>query len=201
MNLSRIWAADFETTTDETDCRVWAWGVANLLYPDQVSRGTDIQSFFDYCMDQELRMVYFHNLKFDGRFIVDYLFKNGYTWTKERDPGAMEFTTLISDMGQWYNIIIGMPFDDYGYSFIMEIRDSLKIIPMSVEEMPGAFGLEENKLELDYNAMRDEGHQLTKQEIEYLNADVIILAKSLVEMLKGGQTRLTTGSNALNFLP
>ena len=26
--------ADFETTTDESDCRVWAWGLVNINKPD-----------------------------------------------------------------------------------------------------------------------------------------------------------------------
>ena len=40
-----IYAADYETTTREDDCRVWAWGIADIRKPDKVIFGTDISSF------------------------------------------------------------------------------------------------------------------------------------------------------------
>ena len=43
--------------------------------------------------------------------------------------------------------------------------DSLKIIPFSVDQVSKAFGLEESKLEIDYNLPREKGHVLTEEEI------------------------------------
>jgi hypothetical protein len=37
--------ADFETTTLETDCRVWAWGIYDINN-DSFNHGKDILSFF-----------------------------------------------------------------------------------------------------------------------------------------------------------
>ena len=62
--------ADFETTTDELDCRVWSWGLVNVETPDydKVEIGTDIDSFIMRIMEYNTT-TYFHNLKFDGFFI------------------------------------------------------------------------------------------------------------------------------------
>lgn len=192
-----IYSADFETTTQDSDCRVWAWGYCNIEDPDNVKLGNSIHSFMRELKEQG-GIYYFHNLKFDGNFILYWLFKNGYSWIKDTkclNPG--QFTTLISDMGTWYTITIQMKPTETGVTNKVEIRDSLKIIPLSVEEIPKAYGLEESKLTLDYNAHREIGHILTPHEEEYIKADIIIVAKAIDFMLKHGQKKLTSASNAL----
>ena len=64
--------------------------------------------------------IYFHNLAFDGSFIIDWLLRNGYVWTKEA-PGVNQFTSLISRMGKFYSITVTF---DTGYR--VEFRDSYK---------------------------------------------------------------------------
>ena len=58
--------ADFETTTDELDCRVWSWGLVEIEEPDyeKVQIGADIDSFITRIMEYN-STCYFHNLKFD----------------------------------------------------------------------------------------------------------------------------------------
>ena len=71
--------ADFETCTwleDET--YVWAWALCDIDNPDDIKLGTDIDSFFKLCQQYKNPRIYFHNLKFDGEFILYYLMKNGY---------------------------------------------------------------------------------------------------------------------------
>ena len=50
--------------------------------------------------------------------------------------------------------------------------DSLKIIPFGVSKIAKSFNLPISKLEIDYNAYRELGHTLTKQEIDYIKNDV-----------------------------
>ena len=46
-------------------------------------------------------------LKFDGEFIISYLFNHGYEHIKDRkEKRDKTFTTLISDMGLFYSIEI-----------------------------------------------------------------------------------------------
>lgn len=193
-----FYSADFETTTSEDDCRVWAWGFCDIEYPDEVKIGNNISSFMEFLKDNG-GIYYFHNLKFDGNFILFWLFLNGYKWklnAKKLEPG--EFTTLISEMGTWYSITIRMFPTSTGLSNKVEIRDSLKIIPLPVAEIPKAYGLEESKLKIDYNEDRPIGHELTEKEILYIKADIIIVAKALKFMFDNGQKKLTAASNALN---
>ena len=78
--------ADFETCTwleDET--YVWAWALCNIDNPEEVQIGTDIDSFFNLCTKYINPRIYFHNLKFDGSFLISYLLENGYELVEDRD--------------------------------------------------------------------------------------------------------------------
>lgn len=190
-------SCDFETTTIKEDCRVWAWGYADILEPENVKFGIDIDSFMSEVSNNGGR-YYFHNLKFDGNFILYWLFRNGYKWVSDkRNLGIGEFTTTISDMGSWYTVNVCMKPSVTGVVNKVEFRDSLKIIPLAVEDIPNAFGIDDKKLDLDYNTNREKGHELTDNEKEYLKNDVIIVAKAIRFMLDNGQKKLTSASNAL----
>ena len=68
-----LFSADFETITDENDCRVWAWGICDIPYTF-ANFGNSIESFFEHLKTlKENSKIYFHNLKFDGSFILNYL--------------------------------------------------------------------------------------------------------------------------------
>ena len=72
-----IYVADFETTTTEDDCRVWAYAVCDVRTLDVVKIGTSIDDFMDWCqMQPDNPKVYFHNLKFDSQFIMHWMFQN-----------------------------------------------------------------------------------------------------------------------------
>ena len=63
------YSADFETTTDPEDCRVWAWCVCEVANPDALSYGKDIASFLEFCKEHG-GTYYFHNAAFDCEFIL-----------------------------------------------------------------------------------------------------------------------------------
>lgn len=193
-----ICSADFETTTRADDCRVWAWGYCDIDEPEDVKLGNSLDTFME-----ELKWnggtFYFHNLKFDGNFILYWLFRNGYKYNPDsRNLNPKTFCTLISDMGSWYTITIQMACLPTGESKKVEIRDSLKLIPLPVDDIPKAYGLEESKLSIDYHEDRQVGHELTDDEKLYIRADIIIVAKALKFMRDNNQKKLTAASNALN---
>ena len=71
----RIEMADFETTVfkDQQYTEVWAAATVTLGTED-VHVFHSIDDLFDYyCMENESMVIYFHNLKFDGHFILYYL--------------------------------------------------------------------------------------------------------------------------------
>lgn len=186
--------ADFESTTDPTDCRVWAWGLLAIDKPEyeNVEIGIDIDSFIER-LSQHNSTVYFHNLKFDGVFVLDWLLKHGYTHTTAQNLRVNKtFKTLISDNGVYYSITI-----QWGNGHNCEIRDSYKKLPMPVSRIATAFKLEEAKGSIDYHAERQVGHQLTEEEEDYLRKDLTIPAKALKEVLDSGMTGLTVAGDSL----
>lgn len=74
-NKSTWWSADFETTSRKNldldgHVRVWLWSLVGVEYGEKYY-GTDIKSFLNKIRTLRCKRVFFHNLKFDGRFIVD----------------------------------------------------------------------------------------------------------------------------------
>ena len=185
--------ADFETATWlENETYVWCWAVCNIDNIDQTEHGNNIEDFLMWCSYQPNAKIYFHNLKFDGEFIIYHLLKNGYIFCEKNEHKPKTFTTVISDMGQFY--LISVNFDNKNY---VTFYDSLKMIPLKVEEMPKAFGLDIKKLDLDYNKPRELGYQPTAEELAYILNDVKIPAMSLKKMFDSGLTKTTQASNAI----
>lgn len=193
-----VFSADFETTTTPDDCRVWAWGACEVSKnPCEYHMGNDIDGFMKWCFAQKNPCLYFHNAKFDTDFIINWLFRNGYEWV-ESTKGMIDkqFTTLISDDGKFYTMHICN--EIVPKRNVIEIRDSQKLLNMSVAKIAKTFKLPDSKLEIDYNEFREVGHELTSEEQEYLKADITIVSKALADLFESGTTRLTIGSNALN---
>ena len=189
--------ADFETATwapDET--WVWAWALCDIEETSHVEVGNSIDSFFECIKKEANPYIYFHNLKFDGEFILYYLMKNGFEHVESKEKRNNTFSTLISDMGLFYSIEVY--FEVGKKTKKVTFIDSLKIINQSVESMPKTFKIEENKLEIDYNAPREKGHILTGEEEAYIKNDVVIVAKALSYLFNMGLTKMTAGSNALS---
>ena len=192
-----LFTADFETTTNEEDCRVWAWGTCEIGNPVNFSYGNNIDSFFEFMETSKNADFYFHNLKFDGEFLLVWLFEHGFKWVSDRKlEDSKTFTTLISDKGQFYSIRIC--FEKKGKrTNAVTIYDSLKILPFSVSQIAKGFNLPISKLEIDYKENREVGHVLTSDEVAYLRNDVDIVARALHILFEQGLTKMTQGSNAL----
>ncbi len=192
------YTADFETITClEDETYVWAWAICNIEnYNIEISN--NIESFIEFCKNSNNSIFYFHNLKFDGEFIIYYLEKNGFKYiANKKDRINKSYTTLISDKGQFYSLEIY--FEVYNKKVIKAtFYDSLKIIPFSVKTIAKSFNLVENKLKLNYNKYRSRHHILTQEEKEYIKNDVLIVAKALHELFNQNLTHMTQASNALN---
>lgn len=196
-NFKNLWSADFETCTwleDET--YVWAWAVCNIE-TQEILIDNNIDSFMDFCRSQKNPTMYFHNLKFDGEFIIYWLLTHGFEYVDKKERRDNTFSTIISDLGMFYSIEVYFKVGNKSVKKVTFI-DSLKIIPLSVEDISKAFGLEESKLELDYDKPRELGHILTEEEKDYISHDVIITAKALKELFNSGLTHMTQASNAMH---
>lgn len=157
--------------------------------------GEDIDSFINYCsLINESSSFYFHNLKFDGEFIIHYLLTHGFVHVNEKKLGVNQFSTIISDLNVFYCIKV-----KFKEEVIISFFDSLKLLNFSVEEVVKAFNLSIKKLEIDYKAKREKGHKITDEEKEYLKHDVMIMSLALEKMFEMKITRMTIASNAMNF--
>lgn len=194
------YTADFETTTDAADCRVWAWGLFKIGSYGDFECGNNITEFMARCeqLARDGRVdIYFHNLKFDAQFILYWLFTNGFSHVRSKKERAeFTFMTLISDMGQFY--AVDVYFKKHGRAWVYcRFLDSMKILPLPVRKLPEAFGLTLQKLELDYDGPRAKGHELNAHELGYLRNDCEIVARSLEHMFEQGLDRMTLAADAL----
>lgn len=189
--------ADFETATwVDNETWVWAWALCDIENPDNVEVGNSIEGFFERIKKENNPIIYMHNLKFDGEFVLYHLMKSGFEWVKSKEKRSNTFSTLISDMGLFYSIEVY--FEVGKKTKKVTFIDSLKIINQTVESMSSTFKIPENKLEIDYNYPREKGHILTEEETNYVKNDVVIVAKALKYLFDMGLTKMTAGSNALS---
>lgn len=199
--MSKSFTADFETTTTENDCRVWAFAVCNIDDPADFHYGNSLEQFLEFCANpKENYTLYFHNLKFDGSFIISYLLTHGFEYVKtSKERRDYTFTTLITDMGQFYTIEIYFKVGKHRSNKV-KILDSLKIFPnFSVEKVAEGFALPISKLSIDYNEYRPVGHELTQDEIAYIRNDVEIMARALNIMFAQNLKKMTIASDAFNY--
>ena len=204
----RYFVGDFETTVykGQVSTEVWASAIVEL-YTEDVKIFHSIGETFEHLISLNENIIcYYHNLKFDGSFwlsflLVDLGFKQAFTtfnedgtqgeWLKERDMQNNSFKYSISNKGMWYNLIIKV-----GGHFI-ELRDSLKLLPFSVEKIGKSFGTKHKKLDMEYTGLRYEGCDITPEEQKYIKNDVLVVKEALEIMFDGGHNALTIGSCCL----
>lgn len=192
--------ADFETsryTPSTTDSHVWCWGASrwcgDSVEEDDYQWGLSIDTFMEHVTSMERSAnVFFHNLKFDGHFIVDWLLRTGKRCIdlEGRALRVGEFTTTISDMGQWYKIV-WKP----SANRIVEFRDSYKILPVSVKALGEMSADGVLKGDIDYDKIRPVGYTPTDKELDYQYRDVRIVSNALHI---SGVKKLTISSLAFN---
>lgn len=194
-------AADFETTTifeenlerDINNKKLVTWlncfvDIRKCYDMQEYRISTSTEEFFNQVhkqieqQDNKDCIIYFHNLKFDGSYILNYF-----------NEKEIEFDTFINDMGQWYSIT----YDYKDYKIV--IRDSLKILNFSIKQIgkdmlktveKGITPLTEEKIPLD--------ECYKKGYVDYVIRDVEILAKALNKMIfEQGFEKFTASSQAL----
>lgn len=192
------YVADFETTTTEDNCHVWAWAVCEVGNTENVTIGTTLDEFMAWCMNQKNPKVYFHNLKFDSQFIIYWLFHNGFKHVESENRASNTFTTLISNKGLYYSIEVIFKLKGKNVKKVT-FQDSLKLIPLSVDSIAKSFKLPIQKLCIDYAAHNElpEGSPLSPEEEEYIKHDVQIVAHAIEYFHSQGLDKMTIGACAL----
>lgn len=204
QTIIKYYSADFETTTYEgiQETEVWASAIVEL-YTEDVKVWNNISSLFNWVFKQGCDcVIYFHNLKFDGTFIL-YYFLEVLHWEvaysaekgfyKFKDMPNRSLTYSISAQGLWYTIRLKYA------NHKIEIRDSLKLIPFSVKEIGRSFGTKHRKSEIEYELIRHANGYISPQESDYIANDVLVVKEALEIMFDRGYTKLTIGSCCLDY--
>lgn len=199
---------DFETTVYKGQVNTEVWASACVeLFTEDVKIFHSIEETFEYFKSLNCNVcAYYHNLKFDGSFWLSFLLMNGkfkqacifkneecteVEFVEEKEMKNNTFKYSISDRGQWYSIIIKVN------NFIIEIRDSLKLLPFSVKKIGDSFKTKHKKLDMEYTGYRYAGCEITPEEQRYIANDVLVVKEALEIMFNDGHTDLTIGSCCL----
>lgn len=205
----KYFACDFETTVYKGQLHTEVWASASVeLNTEDVKIFHSIEEQFNYFKSLNCNVCgYYHNLKFDGAFwlsflLVDLGFKQAYKdkmenglcveWLPEKEMLNNTFKYSISEMGQFYYIIIKVN------NHIIELRDSLKLLPFSLKAIGESFKTKHKKLEMEYTGFRYSGCNISENEKKYISNDVLVLKEALEFMFIEGHKELTIGACCLS---
>lgn len=189
--MRKWFVADFETTSEAFYQRygytkVWLYSIcdSNAVI---VNDGDSIESFIDYVRRNLCgKAIYFHNLKFDGSFIIDYLMRQGYQYYDSLTHADKGLSCLIGDSGEVYNIQV-----KFSSKRMVTFYDSLKLLPFKVSKIAKDFNLPILKEVIDY-----EDYTIDARRLEYVHHDVQIVAMALTQIKAEGMLKNTTASCA-----
>lgn len=197
--MRKRYMADTETTTSQysdEQTKVWAWCLCEIGHEDNLIYGNSIETLVEFMMNNP-DDYYFHNLKFDGSFILSYLIEHGYTHNPDRKHKEKTFKTIISSMNVWYSIDVCISRDGKHVNHF-KIMDSYKKLPFTVKAIANAFNIEEHKTSIDYDTAFNDKDWLHNDKIrEYISNDVIIVSKALNIQFKEKMKKMTIGSDSL----
>lgn len=195
----KYYVGDTETTTEEysnDETKVWAWASCEIGHETELEYGSNIDSLMAEMFDKQ-GTWFFHNLKWDGGFILPWLFKKGFTFNPNKKNKTHTFKATISKTGQWYSIDICLSRQGKHVNHVT-ILDSWKKLPFKVADIAKAFDLEERKTSIDYDLNPDNINWLDDPKAkEYVSNDVIIVSKALQIQFNEGMKRMTIGSDSL----
>jgi len=190
LERNAMFVADFETTDTDIfykidkptgtpiyEQRVWLAGYKNLETL-KTRTFTHLDGFMNALMKEGNKAieVAFHNLKYDGSYIVPWLIKNGYNVTHDK-PEAGEYSILVDERNNWYSIT----FKPNARKKVT-IWDSFKLFPMKLADLPDLYHTPTRKIEEGedfYNKERGSDYKLTTQDLDYFENDLQVPAEVL----------------------
>lgn len=203
------YAIDTETYVYAGQKSTGVWSLAMMPYrtQKQMEKGmpapceddylwfNSIDGWIEYLEKQDRNISgEIHNLKFDGSFIVDWLYDKGYVYDEKgcfkKTKHPKSFHTLVGDMGQWYSLEICL---ENGKT--VKIHDSFKIAPFSLKKLCDDFDVAHKKLEMDYTGK--DHTVITDKEKAYIRNDVWGLSEILEAFSAEGIEEMTDAGAAL----
>jgi hypothetical protein len=192
VQLDHMFVADFETCDGEKDYKidnktgvmikeqkVWLAGFKNLA---------TMKSEYFYSIDDFMQAILargdnqnteyaFHNLRYDGSYIIPYLLnKTEYEYVATK-PAAKQFSVLVDNRNNWYSITIQVT-----NRRRVLIWDSLKLFPSQLEYLHEVYSTPTKKIHEDqefYTTVRPDGYIPNEREMMYFENDLQVPAETL----------------------
>jgi hypothetical protein len=190
--LDQMYVADFETCDtgklfkiDEKsgkeiyDQKVWLAGYKNL----ETMKSTyfyDLDSFMQSILargNNKNTEFAFHNLKYDGSYVIPYLLDNLGMKCSFSKPQAGEFSVLVDDRNSWYSITIQV-----NTRRRIMLWDSAKLFPCALEYLHDVYATPTKKIHEDqdfYTTVRPDGYKANDRELLYFENDLQVPAETL----------------------
>ena len=135
-----LYGSDFETNPPRDGVvNVWLWSIVRASDLAHIC-GESIEEWYAEIMKLS-GIVCFHNLKFDGQFILDYLVRNHI-------PFDMEHTIIDAKMHIPYRIALKPD---------LYIQDTMRVHAGSLEKMAKSYGLEGKSEKADFTVYHEYG--------------------------------------------
>jgi hypothetical protein len=178
-DADKLYKIDINTGQKIYNQRVWLAGYKNLETMESTTF-TTLDEFMEDILsrgDNQNTEYAFHNLKFDGSFIVPYLLTHNYECVNTGKPQSGQFSVLVDSRNYWYSINIQVT-----KRRRVLLWDSLKLFPTALEYLPELYATPTHKIQEDkyfYESIRPVGHKPTKRELEYFENDLQVPAEAL----------------------
>lgn len=194
MRAKDVYVADFETTTCQPP-RVWLAGFTKVGELEKFNYQNNIDDFMTFFLYKKNEVkIYFHNLTFDGQFIMWWLEDKGFVCDMRYAPVELgHYTVLIDENSQIFFIKIMKP-----DKTILYIYDSFKLYRNSLKKLAIDFDLKYKKGEIDYSRHNNRRKKITKEELEYFKRDLFILSELMSKYYKQfNKIKMTISGQAL----
>lgn len=172
---------------------MWLWDICDTNYNHK--NGTSIFEFMSEISRYDGAIIGFRNLAFDGYYILNFLFEQGFEFERELSGTPYRFTSLITDTGQhyYYKIL-------FGNGSVVTIFDTFKHFHQSIANTAKNYKLPILKGEIDYDMYREEGHIPTDEELDYIHNDTEIDMRALSIDINMGLYNITQTGNCKRIL-
>ena len=132
--------------------------------------------FLKYCNSKNKAVIYFHNLSFDSKFFLDFLYENFSYVIPIRTGGKIP---MIRCYRQRKN--------KSQYDCILEFRDSYSLLDGSIETLGKSIGLPKLDFDFDYNNI--------EKSLEYCFRDCEIPFYAMIHIVKAIQDNFNVINN------
>lgn len=189
-----VWFADFETDKYNDEAGVY------LGYIERLDNGDgnffiSIDGMIDYLVSyktKETHTIYFHNLSYDGEFIIWWLINNGFKPQYKNVSKSMEFrerTDFLGKRGEIY-----MNYKGCKILFLC----SYKIWPQKAEKIGESLGFEKLKIEHNIGRHYKDLNEVPQEVIDYVKRDVQIIKRKYIEYSKNYDIKKTASASSWN---